>query len=307
MKFNFFTSAKINLGLTVIGKLPDGYHEIESILVPVSIFDKVSIEFFLDRFYKEIGVNSDNYIQIPRDERNIIWKIVKYVEDYLRMSIGFHAYIEKNIPVGSGLGGGSGNGAGVFLSLLKFLKDNQVIDTFLEEELVKNVYKVGSDIPFFLSRGACIVQGRGEKVFYIEGLFEKLMNYKVLIVYPQIDVSTREAYTLISQRRLYDPNKWAFDFSKKFLSSEIDLSDFKKMLKNTFECVILSEVIDEIKRYLYFEGAMVSLVSGSGSAVYGIFEDVDLSKIKVGLVKNFGINDKFIFEASFVKEPVVFF
>lgn len=307
MRFDFLTSAKVNMGLTVAGKLPNGYHEIESIFLPVGIFDKIFVEFSLDDASKSIEVLSDRGIQIPNDERNIVWKVVKYVEENINKNIGFFIRIEKNIPVGSGLGGGSGNGAGVFLALMKFLKYFNVIDDKSERELVDGIYEIGSDIPFFLNKGACVVRGRGEKVYPLEGVVDKLKEYTVLVVYPNVEVSTAKAYKLVSLNNLFDDNNWAFNFYRDFMENRINLSNFKEMLKNTFEFVILNPVIEKVKEYLYSEGAMFALMSGSGSAVYGIFEDLELTEVVKGLVSKFNISKEFIFITKFVLEQIVFF
>jgi|GEM_PF-506714 len=299
------TSAKVNLGLTVVGKLEDGYHEIETIMVPLGIYDTISVDFSLNNLSKSLNVESD--FDIPNDERNIIWKMVNFVERIIKREIGFRIKIKKEIPVGSGLGGGSSNAAGVVRCLLDFLKLQNILSDEIENNIISGIHKVGADVPFFLSNGAKVAQGIGEKLTHLRGLVEKLVDYKVIVVYPGIHVSTEESYRLIDEKGFFDKDGWALYFYKKFMNGEIGIEDFKKMLKNSFESFIIEEV-KKIKEFLYSEDAMFALMSGSGSAVYGLFSrDVDFSKLREKLVNRFSVLDKFVYEVRFVNEPFLFF
>ncbi len=310
MIYNLLTSAKINLGLTVIGKLSDGYHEIESIFLPIGIFDKVYSKFCLKNKDKklEIVLNPSVFgedFKVPNDNRNTVWKVVEFVEKVVGKSIGFDIKVYKNIPVGSGLGGGSSNAGGILLALIDFLKRNNLLDKEKEEFIFSNVWNVGADIPFFLNSGGCIVQGRGEKVKKVDCLIDVFSKTFLVVVYPNLFSSTKDAFRFISENNLYDSRRWAFEISEKLVSCEIEISDLKEMLKNTFEQFIITKVI-EIKSELYLRGAMFSLMSGSGSSVYGIFDvKKDAKIIKNYLISKFGKNYK-IFVTRFVKNPVLF-
>lgn len=313
MKYTIFTSGKINLGLTIVDKLPDGYHEIESIFLPVGIFDKITCEFNLDKNNKTIEISemfykTSEFPEIPTTKDNIVWKVVEFIEKSLNIEIGFKIHIEKNIPIGAGIGGGSGNGAGVFITLLDYLRKHNMINDKKLEYLNNEIHKIGSDIPFFLKGGGCIVQGKGEKITTISGLFEKFQNYNIILVFPNIFSSTREAYKFISENKLYDKERWAYAIANKIVKEEIKINDLKKMLKNTFELFIIEPIVRDIKEYLYLRGAMFSLMSGSGSCVYGIFErGINLLEIKSELINKFKFQDKQVFTTRFIKEPVKYF
>ncbi len=303
--YHIKTSAKVNLGITVLGKLGNGYHEIETIMIPVGIYDEIFIDFSLENPEKEISIEGN--FSVPTDENNIIWKTVKFVENIVYRQLGFKAKIKKNIPVGSGLGGGSSNAAGVLKCLLSFLKERGIITSEIENMILTNSHRIGADVPFFLRNGAKIAQGIGEKLTTLPNLVEKLEKYKIIIVYPGINISTKEAYKFIDEMELLEGKRWAHDFYNKFIKNEIDVRNFKQMLKNPFESFILKRV-KEIKDFLYLESAMFALMSGSGSAVYGLFEeDAELSKVKSKLVNDLLVPDKFIFETRFVNEPFLNF
>ncbi|MCX8029823.1 MAG: hypothetical protein N2712_07520 [Brevinematales bacterium] len=305
MRYTVLTSSKINLGLTVVGRLSNGYHEIESIFLPLGVYDKIICEFRLDDFGKEIEIYGNYASGLPRDNKNIVWKVVEFVESVISKKIGFNIKIYKNIPTGAGLGGGSGNGAGVLLALMRFL--DGVISVEDKSFILSNIHSVGADIPFFLNLGGCVVQGVGEKVDYIEGLVDLFLKYNVVIVYPNLVVSTKEAYDYISRNKLYDPKRWAFGVAYGLVRGNIKLEDLKDMLKNTFELFIINKVIGEIKEEFYLMGALFALMSGSGSSVYGIFDrEINVEDVKRNLLKKFSISNENVYVTRFVKEPVKF-
>ncbi|MFN4245821.1 MAG: 4-(cytidine 5'-diphospho)-2-C-methyl-D-erythritol kinase [Brevinematia bacterium] len=309
MKYNLLTSAKINLGLTVIGKLPDGYHEIESIIIPIGIFDKLECKFYLKEKTKNLKINLNprvfsKNVEIPNDKENTIWKIVNFVEETLGINIGFDINVQKNIPIGGGLGGSSSNAGGVLLSLIDFLEKNKIINRKSKKYIISNAHLVGSDIPFFLSRGGCIVQGKGEKITPINKLIKRFSKTLLVVVYPNLCSSTKKAYEFISNNKLYSTERWAFKIAKELIQNELKMQDLKEMLKNIFELFIISPVV-EIKNELYSRGAMFASMSGSGSCVYGIFESrLDTQNIRNEINKL--DKDYKIFVTRFVENPVIF-
>jgi len=303
--YHIKTSAKVNLGITVLEKLSNGYHEIETIMIPIGIYDEIFLEFSIENSEKEIL--SEGNFSVPTDENNIIWKTVTFVENIIGRQIGLKARIKKNIPVGSGLGGGSSNAAGTLKCLLFSLKEKGIINAEIENIILSSSHKIGADVPFFLQNGAKIAQGIGEKLTILPNLAERLEKYKVVVVYPGINISTKEAYRFIDEMELLECKRWAHDFYNKFMRNEINISDFKQMLKNSFESFII-ERVKEIKDVFYSENAMFALMSGSGSAVYGLFEEeAELSKVKSKLINDLSVPDKFIFETRFVNEPFLYF
>ncbi|MEN2998700.1 MAG: hypothetical protein ABDH28_06675 [Brevinematia bacterium] len=311
MKYRILTSGKINLGLTVIGRLSDGYHEIESIFLPIGVFDSICCEFSIDDKEKvlEVFTSSESLKgeAVPTNSENIVWRVIELVENLVGVKIGFRISLEKNIPVGSGLGGGSGNGAGVLLATVSFLESKGILSATKKSEIFSEVIRIGADIPFFLQSGGCVVRGKGEKIIPIKGLLETLLDYNLVVVYPGFPSCTKDAYDFISKKKLYHPERWALDVATGIAKRSIKLEELKGMLKNTFELFIISPVVKEVKGELYRMGALFSAMSGSGSSVYGIFsKQTDSIGIKKSLVSRFGFSENQIFITRFVENPVQF-
>lgn len=310
MRYTLLTSAKVNLGLTVVGRLPDGYHEIESTFLPISIYDKLECSFSLENNTKELKVVFESSLfegsEIPKDSRNIVWKVVEFVEKTLGLEIGFDIKIYKRIPTKAGLGGGSGNGGGVLLSLLRFLEENRLLKQDKKELILSSIYTVGSDIPFFLHKGGCIVRGRGEKIREVRGLVEALKDYTVIVVYPNFSVSTVEAYRYISDNKLYDQHRWADEIVSRIIQNRDNICNLKGLLKNTFELFIMDRV-EKIKEEFYLLGALFAMMSGSGSSVYGLFDErVDVEEVIKKLSQRIDLAKDRFFASKFVEEPVEF-
>lgn len=248
--------AKLNLFLQITGKREDGYHLIESIMQTVSLFDEISIELL----EKNEVILTCSDADIPIDERNIVYKITKRLKEYTGRDFGCKIHIEKNIPTGAGMGGGSSDGASVLLALNKLL--NLKLSYF---ELTKIGESVGADIPFLIRGGTAMVLGIGEKIKNIKS-FE---NCYFLIVKPEISIDTKKAYAKL-------------DFVEKNVCHNISdiceainnnsVNEICKNLYNVFEEIVPQEIYD-IKSELIECGAINSLMTGSGSAVFGMFND----------------------------------
>lgn len=242
--------AKINLGLNIVEKRQDGFHNIETVFYPVSLSDKIS-------FYESDNyslTSNDQTLQV--DDSNLITKAIKLLEELSSKEIKLNIHLEKIIPMGAGLGGGSSNAASVMVALNSLLKLNIPLEILEDKSL-----QLGSDVPFFIYKNPCFAYSRGEK---IEPIKLKIKAY-ILLIYPQVNVSTKWAYTNCV------PKKSEVDL-KNFIQKN-DLSLWKKHVVNDFEDVVFSEypLIKEIKNRLYTNGAIFSLMSGSGSTIYGIF------------------------------------
>ncbi len=308
MLYRVLTSAKLNLGITVISKREDGYHEIESIMVPVDIYDSLVIEFTLGDNTRNIVNFNQDLIPIPYGTSNVMFKVVDFVEKYLDIKVGCKIEIHKAIPVGSGLGGASGNAAGILMAIKDFLLRRGIVTEKVFNKVVSDIHNVGSDIPFFLYKDACLVQGKGEKIKVLPGLIDKLKDYRFLVVYPQVHISTKDAYDFISENALFNTKRWAEVFFRKFMDQKIGLKDFKNNLTNTFEQFRISDVIESIKNLLYEEGSMFSLMTGSGSAVFGIFELRDsLENVKQKVINKFNLSPSFVFISRVTRESFKFF
>jgi 4-diphosphocytidyl-2-C-methyl-D-erythritol kinase len=247
-----FPNCKINLGLHITSKRADGYHEIESAFYPLPLYDALEI------------VASDNLrfalhgIEVPGESStNIVLKAYHLLKRDFPHIPALDICLLKNIPIGAGLGGGSSDGTAM-LKLINSFCDLQITNN----QLMHYASILGSDCPFFVNNTAAIATGRGE---ILEPLELDLTAYKFVIVKPSIHISTAHAFSLITPTpRLKD--------LKNILSQPIE--SWKTELINDFEKPIfdLYPSIRKIKSTLYEVGALYSSMSGSGSAVYGIFE-----------------------------------
>lgn len=250
----YFPNCKINLGLRVLNKRNDGFHNIDSLLVPVPLYDALEIipssgnNFLLDTSGLILDSNPGDNLVVKA------YKLLKKQFDIPAVKIHLH----KMIPVMAGLGGGSSDAANMLLLLTRMF--NLPLNN---TDLIRISAELGSDCPFFIENKSAIVSGRGDvfKTFDFS-----LQGYTVVIVKPEIHISTQEAYSYIAP---CDINKSVEEIIK------MPIHTWKAHLKNDFENYFFREFPDikEIKNRLYTEGAIYASLSGSGSAVYGIFEN----------------------------------
>lgn len=249
-----FPNIKVNIGLRVVRKRSDGYHDIESIFYPVPLQDVLEMvpsgddDFRLTIEGAEIPPGGTNTIEKA-------WQIVKEEYDIP----GVHAAVLKHIPAGAGLGGGSSNGA-FALRLLNDLFELQLSTERMEEFALR----IGSDCPFFIRNQPAWVTGRGEQM---ETVQELLSGYHILLVNPGIHVGTAEAYGTLTPK---DPGS---DLLSLYLNSPIE--EWRDSVINDFEAGIFPRHprIGQIKEELYERGAVFASMSGSGSTVFGLFRE----------------------------------
>ncbi len=254
-RVNILAPAKINLYLYVLHRRNDGYHEIASLMVPVSLFDLVSIS----QKQRGIEVSCDGNFKVPEGEQNIAFRAAELFFRHYPLSGGVKIEIDKNIPVSSGLGGGSSDAAAVLKGLsLLFLGEMRTGD------LMGLAAKIGSDVPFFIFPGPSIVAGRGERVRTVR--FG--MRFHVLIVKPDVSVSTRVAYNMLER----GGEPVVFDCPQPDMVNS--LGDLEGFLHNDFEDVIFQRYpeLGGVKERLLALGAGAALLSGSGSSVFGLYE-----------------------------------
>ena len=246
--------AKINLSLDVVSKRSDGYHELKMIMQTVSLYDEINIE-------KDDNISIDcNKKNIPLNNKNLAWKAADSFFEYTSINKGCKIYINKNIPNGAGLGGGSSNAATVLLAL------NELYNTNLsDDELINIGVKIGADVPFFILKGTCLAEGIGEKLTRLQNN----TNPYVLIYKPQFSISTKWAYKnlKLDKKPVYNINK----IIKNLKDKNYNYDD----IFNYLEDVSISKYpeINNIKNKMKNLGATASLMSGSGSSVFGIFDD----------------------------------
>ncbi len=249
--------AKINWFLRVLGRREDGFHEICTVFQTISLHDKV---FFSEG--KEIKLTcSDD--KIPVDEKNLIVKAAKILKERFDLKKGAEIYLEKNIPSPGGLGGGSSNAAIALLGLAALWELKIGF-----EELIEIGAQIGSDVPFFFCGGTATGIGRGTEIKPSEDLRENFL----LVVTPDVDVSTKDAFARLNASRLTN------EASKSILQiclSEAETLDLRQgNLKNDFERTVfaIEPEIERVKEKLLELGAVQSLLSGSGASVFAVFD-----------------------------------
>ncbi len=256
-KVTLKVSAKINLSLDVTGKRSDGYHNIESIFQSVDIYDTITVS---KRNDNEIRISCSDPI-VPCDRRNIAYKAAELFYNYTGITGGADIYIEKFIPSQAGLGGGSSDGAGVLYAL------NMLYDTCLNGiKLTELGGKVSADTAFFTVGGTAYVNGIGDEINSIRFI----PKIDLVIAKGSSGISTPDAYSRIDTLSSMNHPETA-----KLLKA-IDKGNFVKncsLCRNVFENVANIDDVISIKKLMRSHGALNSLMSGSGSAVFGIFPD----------------------------------
>ncbi|MBK8981021.1 MAG: 4-(cytidine 5'-diphospho)-2-C-methyl-D-erythritol kinase [Ignavibacteria bacterium] len=255
--------SKINIGLRILGKRADGYHDIETIFYPVKIYDELG--FTISPAEKEFNsvILKSNKSYIPLNADNLCYKAVLNFFKTFRITDTYKIEIDmvKNIPVGGGLGGGSSNAAAVLKFLIRYFK----IDIGSNKsKIIDLALSIGSDVPFFLIMKPCYAEGRGEK---LKPLKNFKIKYNILVVNPHLHVSTKWAF-----ENLNLPIGFHKDKSLDKIS-EFD-PDKKSEIVNDFEKIVFEKypLLNEIKNYMLDNGSVFSSMSGSGATVYGLFD-----------------------------------
>lgn len=252
--------AKINLTLDVLGKRPDGYHNVDMVMQSISLCDQIVLE---KNSLEGIAL-SCNRRDIPTNESNTAYKAAKLFFDYAGIKKGATIYINKKIPSQAGLGGGSADAAAVLHGL------NNVFEAgFSLDELCEVAKHVGSDVPFCVHGGTMLATGTGTTLSALSP-----MPYCVYIVIkPPVDVSTAEAYRRCDLRDLSDKKTHSTMLIRAI--EDEDIAEISKHLYNDFEEVMDILLVSQIKNTLLKKGAKGALMTGSGSAVYGVFDNID--------------------------------
>ncbi len=265
--FTIKSYAKINLGLEIIKKREDGFHELNSLFIPISLFDEITFQPS-NKF--EIII-SPGTVQIPLQE-NLIYKTIKLIQNQHKISIpDLKIILRKNIPIGAGLGGGSSNAAATLLALNHCLNLN-----LSKKSLFCLAKEIGSDVPFFLNYKSALIKGKGD---IIKSLNVKI-PFKILIVYPNFPISTKFAYSLIKIEKPTTPS----DLISLLSFCLNEPTKFQDHFKNDFEQYIFPKfpILEQIKKKLLGAGAYFASLSGSGSTIFGLFDSYfNLEKIKL--------------------------
>ena len=262
-----FPNAKINLGLNITAKRPDGYHNLETVFYPVPIEDALEIHVLNNSTDKKFSLHQAG-MEITGDaEDNLVVKAYLLLDKEFNLPpVDIHLY--KHIPSGAGLGGGSSDAA----FMLKLLNERFELK-LTDEKLEEYAATLGADCAFFIKNTPTYAEGIGN---IFSPLSLSLKGYQILLVKPDIFVSTREAFSLV---RPHEP-----EYSLKEIITH-PVSEWKEQMVNDFEASAFPQypVIGEIKEELYNNGAIYAAMSGSGSSVFGLFApDITIPDINFG-------------------------
>ncbi len=280
-KYKVFSNAKINIGLNVFEKNEDGYHDIDSIMVPVTLADEMEIEIYNESGNLEIECSEK---KIPTDERNILYKAYKvFFENIETKELKIKVLLKKNIPSEAGLGGGSSNAA-FFLKVLNEYSGN----IYSLEELEKISMRIGSDVPFFIKNKTARVGGKGEKIREVENNLED----GLILIKPEFGVSTKEAYNNFDN---LDEKKYSnFDEIESCLKTNNRVG-IEKNIENSLEQAIENNI--DIKMLKMTLNAVLPnkrfFMSGSGSTYYTFVTETERAQVETRL-KTFVDNVKII-------------
>jgi len=268
---------KINLGLDVLYKRDDGYHEINTIMQQIDLSDTLIIK---ENNKEDIVIKTDNK-DLPLDSSNLIYKAWAKIKEKTGIKKGIEVVVEKNIPIAAGLAGGSSNAATVLKGL------NELWQLGLaEEDLQKIGLEIGADVPFCITGGTALAEGIGEKL-------TKLKSFKdinLLLVNPGMQILTAEVYASL---RPNGKRKMNIEKVIEFIENN-DLYALAKSIVNVMEEVVIKKnpIILEIKEDLLDCGALCSLMSGSGPTVFGLFDDLEKLNFCKGKLTNKYSNGK---------------
>lgn len=251
-----FPPAKINIGLNIVEKRTDKYHELETVMVELPVYDILEILPSKNLEWKQSGLLIDE-----PSENNLCIKAFRLLQKHYSIE-NVYMHLRKQIPMGAGLGGGSADAAYVIRGL------NDLFSLNMNKEIQKELAgELGSDCPFFIENEAQLATGRGE---ILQPVSLSLSGYSLILVKPDIHVNTAQAYSGVH-----------ISGDKGLLEQQISLpvTEWKEHIKNDFEQHIfqMHPYLSKIKSDLYLHGALYASMSGSGSTMYGIFKELPAS------------------------------
>ena len=257
--------AKINLGLDVVRKREDGYHEVRMIMQTIKMYDRLELTV---RETPGIRIKT-NLSYIPTDENNLVYKAAKLLMDEFQIKKGLNIRLEKFIPVAAGMAGGSSDAAATMVGVNRLFRLG-----LTQEELMKRAVKIGADVPYCIMRGTALAEGIGEKLSPLP----PMPDCHILIAKPPVGVSTKFVYGNVRANELEQHPD--IDGMIQALEDK-SIAGICEKMENVLETVTVPEypVIDEIKQLMLECGADGALMSGSGPTVFGIFTDKKSAKL----------------------------
>lgn len=256
--------AKINLGLDVVRRREDGYHEVRMIMQTIQLYDRLDI-----KRTQEPGIQiQTNLSFLPVNENNLIYKAAKLLMDEFSITDGVSVKLDKRIPVAAGMAGGSTDAAAMLIGV------NRLFSLGLtKRQLMERGVQIGADVPYCIMRGTALAEGIGEALSPLP----PMVKCPVLIAKPSISVSTKFVYQnlKLDDTTIHpDIDRLIDDIKAK------NLHDIAAHMGNVLETVTIpnNPVIDEIKKHMLSNGAVGAMMSGSGPTVFGLFDDEDTAK-----------------------------
>lgn len=250
--------AKINLGLDVVRRREDGYHEVRMVMQTIHLYDRLEISK-----KREAGITMETNLSfLPTNENNLVYRAAKLLQDEFSMEQGVHVKLHKHIPVAAGMAGGSTDAAAVLYGMNRIFKLG-----LSRKQLMERGVKIGADVPYCILRGTALAEGIGEELTALP----PMVKCPVLIAKPPISVSTKFVY----ENLCLDETTSHPDIDG--LLADIKAQDLKKIaadMGNVLETVTIPNypVIRSIKENMLENGALNAMMSGSGPTVFGLFE-----------------------------------
>lgn len=262
MQVELKSPCKVNFILNILGKRPDGFHELETVMHPIPIHDLLTFE----RSRQGIELTCD-VPELPTDSGNLVYRAAARFLEHAGIKDGVRIHLEKKIPLAAGLGGGSGNAGTTLLGL------NQLFGAPLSmSELDLLARSLGSDVPFFLQEGAALATGRGENVTALNP-FQSLLGVSIIVVHPGFGVSTPWAYRNLARFPM-DLNGERGRAQRLVDKLEISLETAKPDFYNSLEAPVFEKypLLALFREFLGENGGTVAMMSGSGSTVFALVE-----------------------------------
>ena len=266
---------KINLGLDVLGKRENGYHDVRMVMQTLYLYDTVTL---IKEETDGIEIESNLYF-LPKDEDNIAWRAARLLMDEFHIEGGIRIVLDKHIPVAAGMAGGSSNAAAVLYGM------NRMYELGLsQQELMDRGVTLGADVPYCIMRGTVLAEGIGE----ILSPLPPMPRCQILIAKPPISVSTKAIYQALDSREIEEhPDiDGIIDGLKKQ-----DLHQVAGAMGNVLEDVTMEmhPVIGKIKNCMLEHGALGAMMSGSGPTVFGIYDDKNKIRTAMSRIKKQGL------------------
>ena len=273
-KLKYKARAKVNLGLDVCGRLPNGYHKVKMIMQAIDLYDELE---FNKRKDPDIILSVDSKDPLGDIGNNLIFRAAKLMKEYYSIKEGIEIHLKKHIPVAAGMAGGSTDAAATMLAMNELFELGQT-----REQLMEQALRLGADIPFCIQGGTALAEGIGEKL----SVLPPMPKCTILIAKPGISVSTKFVYENLHANDLKPEQHPDVDSMIEAMRQK-DLGLLCSRMGNVLETVTIPAypVINEIKRTMMDNGAIGSMMSGSGPTVFGIFDSPAAAKQAVKAVR----------------------